>query len=142
MSDDYRSRLKPISAEKQQELLERVRASLDPDRMFEQIRAILQPPDLSKIIAEVSPAAGVLDIPPSLTPDHFTILQALAEVYPEAMVQPDLQERTRIPLRTIKRRLADLREWELVRKPPGTTRKGDALAPRGKAIVDSRKPVR
>jgi hypothetical protein len=73
---------------------------------------------------------------PGLTSEHFTILHALDEAYPEPVLQVDLEARTRLSRRTSGPLLKAMRDSGLVCRPEGWQRKGDTITPKGVAALN------
>jgi hypothetical protein len=73
----------------------------------------------------------------SLTTEDKTLLEALADEYPMAVTQSDLQTSTRIPRQKISQRLKwlEARPRRYVERPQGTKRKGHAITVTGLSAI-------
>ena len=71
-----------------------------------------------------------------LLPEDMTLLDKLAQGYPEATNQYDLADATNIPRRKVSERLQFLESKKLVARPENTKRKGHAITQDGLKAID------
>ena len=77
---------------------------------------------------------------PPLTPGEMAILKALADEYPAAVTQYDLETATDVSRRTISPRLTYLESEGLIERPKGTKRKGHAITAAGLQAIGRSAP--